>query len=171
MTISPISADIQSAYRQAFKAQVAPAVFDTETPLTPVALVGGNLGLPRPLSNQKLRYSAINASAANTNFQLSTASSSLRVYFLYAISFQFAAVASGAIVFDATSGSGSAPGANSNTLDDAGYLVQLSLPATIGSYADTKLPLPVELKNGLRINAGAAGVSNLIYVFWIEENV
>lgn len=40
MTQSPISADLQNAYRSVLSTQNAPTTFDTETPLTPVVVIG-----------------------------------------------------------------------------------------------------------------------------------
>lgn len=40
MTQSPISADLQNAYRSVLSTQNAPTTFDTDTPLTPVVVIG-----------------------------------------------------------------------------------------------------------------------------------
>jgi hypothetical protein len=40
MAVTPISADLQAAYRQVLASQVAPTTFDTDTPLTPVVIIG-----------------------------------------------------------------------------------------------------------------------------------
>lgn len=167
MGVLPISKFIAEDYRQTLGTNDAPSFIDTETPIIPVAVV--NQQLPKPNSKQKLKYGFACITAAATTLQIATRTATTKIYFLGFDAYSGNATSQTFVIYDATSGTG--PSFSNNTIytDESGLLADFTF-ASASATLINHLPLPVELKQGLRITGGAT--SSCYFVFWyIEEQI
>lgn len=165
----PINKGLANDYRTTLGVSDAPSFIETEIPVTPVAVI--NNGLPRPSSNQKFRYVTINTGVDLRQFQVSTASSTTRIYYLGYCLATTAAVAQVWEIFDATSGANPALADNTAYNDNLGNIQKISIPAALTTLVNY-LPLPLEVKNGIRVQQNAAvGADAILIIFFLEESV
>lgn len=167
----PIDKYLGQDYRVALRVPSSPSFIDTEVPITPIIDI--NKGLPRPNSKQIFHKSMVLISGAPADFNITTVTSSRKVFLLGVVTRQASAtVAVNVNVYDASSGS--VPTINNNTvMEDTGYIMQCWQLATAGAgtMEIVMLPLPSEINYGIRINAGAVSASFFMFVYWIEEIV
>jgi len=169
---SPIRQYLQEDFRRETGAQDAPTIFDGDTPLAPVVIVGGNIGIPKPRSNQVIHRSSIFVDATARTYQIASASSATKVYVLGIVGIQSSATNQNIVLWDATSGSQPALSAGVLYQDTSGDELVLIHQAVIGSTFTQFLPYPREMKNGIRVETSATvGASSHYFVYWIEENV
>lgn len=166
----PLKASTMNDFRNALGINTSPSFYET-TPITPVAIIGGNLGLPKPKSNQRLRYTTINAGGTNTEFQVATPTSTTTISYLGFSVSNFAAFSGSFVVYDGSSGTYPTLSANTSYPDDLGVLSLFVFPATVGYNFNLFQTLPAKVKKGLRINAGGASQSFIIVVWYLEEDI
>jgi hypothetical protein len=167
--IQPINRTVANDYRQALGVADAPQMIDTEIPITPVLLV--NNSFPKPSTSQKLKYFTVGIHTALTSYQIATASSTTKIYFIGIKVINGGAVALNPAVFDGTSGNSPAIAANTTYADGAGLLANPICPATNGTQDETILPLPVQVNNGIRLTMGGAAQAGVVIIYYIEEIV
>jgi hypothetical protein len=165
--ISPLKQSIQVDFRSECGVQSAPAFFNSEVPLTPVVIVAGNVGFPKPRNNQILKTYFFQHVATDAD-NISIPSSTKKVYFVGVL----ANVSSGVggtvnfFIFDSTT-------KNSRTDADTNILTFRAAPvaSTNLTFSDFP-PLPVELKSALRV-ASTVAVSGSAegVIYYIEEDI
>lgn len=168
---TPVKASIQNDFKQELGCQSAPAFFNNETPLTPVAVIAGNIGISKPRSNQKLKYTTVRVGNASTQYQIATASSTKRVYFLGMFYCNNAAVAANLTVYDATTGATPTVNTNTSYADELGFIMNLISTATVNDKSGQFLPYPLEIKQGIRAQGGGAGQDNTYTIYFLEEEI
>lgn len=81
--ISPLSATVMQNYRTALDISASPAFLDTDTPITPVAIIGGSIslsaGLPKPDSTQTPIVASVDVTT-NTTTALYTVAAGKTAY-------------------------------------------------------------------------------------------
>lgn len=163
-----LKSTVMQDFRDALGVNGAPSSFEDQTPIVPVSIVGGNLGLPRPKANQRLRHVEMQISGgASTDYQLATNTRTTKVYFVGCKIETNAATATGVTIWDADSGA--APAFTVNTVINDTFYVFASIPATSGINKDYIIPMPSACSRGIRINAGGAGVGLIVQVWYLEE--
>ena len=144
----------------------SPSFVDDQIPVTPVSIVGGNIGLPKPRANQRTRYAYRIALHADTYYQIATNSSTKQYYYVGVIaSCSAAAVAHTDFVFDAASGNTPASDTDEIMLYERNF---------IANSGDTAvLPIPLKMTNGIRLRLGDAGAAMNAWaiVVYIEEDI
>ena len=166
----PLKPSIMNDFRESLGVNTSPSFFNEATPLTPVALVSGNVGFPKPRTNQKLHYTLVHNTGVAGPFQIASVTSTSKVYLVGVECVQFVAVANTATFYDDITGNGPGVGANTVYTDLNGYIASVPNVATIGSKTSFFPSLPIEVKRGIRVATGGAGVDVNIYVYWIEED-
>lgn len=159
--ITPVKSSVQRDFRVELGTQACPAAFDDSTPLTPVALIAGNIGLPKPRSNQILKHQRYVITGAQTT-QVATASSTLKVSLIGALFITNSTASAGSMqIYDDTSGSES----------DASQIIQYNNPAGATNYS-LFFPLPIECNKGIRLRADTpAPGASIILPIWLEEDI
>lgn len=155
-------------YRDDLRVVDAPQWIDTDVHIVPVKAIG--TGIPKPSARQRLITYMYNVNTTLTDTTISSVSSTKSVYLLGVTVLQAAATVANIYIFDATSGAApSQPAVNTGANNT--YVLMVSAPATAGTFVQEWLPYPLKVINGLRLDAGGAGQSALVMVYYIEEVV
>lgn len=170
MNPDPINPSIMQDFRDAIGVSSSPSFFDSSTPLTPVAIVGGNVGFPKPRNNQKFKYATLRCTTSQTAYQIATASATTRIYFIGVLSSNNAAVSSNIVIFDGISGTGPTIPQGSVLTEEAGNVSNFYSGSTINSLS-TFIPYPVQMKQGLRATTGGLSQDCTFTVYYLEEQI
>jgi len=167
--IQPTNKYLMADYRSQLGTNDAPQMIDTEIPLAPVVMI--NRGLPTASASQRLRWAELAVGNVSTQYQIATASSTLKVYLVAVTSTTLGAASTPFRVFDAISGAGPNPAANTMVQDQSAGLIYMSSPAVAGSFSKVALPISVQVQNGIRLVGGGAGQAAEVIVYWLEETL
>lgn len=167
----PLKPSIMQDFRDALGTNGSPSFFDSNTPPVPVAIIAGNVGYPRPRSNQRLRYTTIRTDATNRQFQVATASATTKIYYVGLQYNNNAAVVATATVWDGNSGSPPSLSGGTAYQEDAGYITNFVSEGTLYAKLSAYLPYPMEMKYGIRVSGGGVGQDLQVTILYIEETV
>jgi len=167
MVLSSVKSSIMQDFRTELGTAGAPSSFEDTTPISPIAIVAGNIGLPKPRSNQRIKTYFF-SHTSTTAVQIETVSSTKKYYLLGVVN-TIVTGAGGSVnshIFDRTSGTG-------RTTGDT----DIPLFRTVGTASTTVIfsdifNYPVEMKIGIRLyTAVAASSSAEGVVYYLEEDV
>jgi len=159
--IQPTDKYIMQDYRASLGTNDAPQMINTENPITPVAVI--NNGLRTPKSNQSIKlYSLSKGAGTDSTVQISTVSSSKRVFILGYTSLR-QGVDTTFTVKDLSSGAGIG-------IADADTDTFLFMTG-IGHLTHYNFPIPLECKQGIRLRAVSSGATlPIIVIHFMEED-
>lgn len=160
-----IKSSVMSDFRNELGVSTSPSFFDGKSPLSPVAIIAGNIGFVKPRTSQKLlSYSATAAAGGNHNTQITTTSTTKNVYFV-GISYSEGNITAGTplALFDESTGTGYSGLPNTTS-------IYTSAPPANGQ-GHFYPPFPIPCKAGIRIfiqNPVASGVTYVVH--YVEED-
>lgn len=167
MVFSPLRNSALEDFRKETGSQAAPPFFNSEQPIVPTIVVGGNIGVIKPRANQRLKtYYFVHT--ANTEAQVATVTSSKKIYLIGYIA-TIVTGAGGSLnshVFDRTTGT------TRTTADtDIPIYRTVGTASTTASFSDI-FAIPIEMKIGLRLYTALAASSSVEgVVYYLEEDV
>jgi hypothetical protein len=165
-----VSRSIQQDFRDIVGVTSAP--IDTiKTDILPVAVITGNLGLPKPKSNQRLRWTLVALGNSSTEYQLATATNTTKIYLVGFNMANFNATSGSFGLWDTTSAGILSISGNTAYQDQSAYLGFVNFGTATNERYNLILPMPIEIKQGLRAFGGGAGISCWVTVYYIEETV